>query len=52
MLIQSATRPADAPPGEQRLKAYALYYVCEGENGLCLYRRQDFEVPVFVGSGS
>ena len=26
------------------LKGYALYYVCEGESGECVFRRQDFEV--------
>ena len=28
------------------LKAYALYFVCEGEEGVCMFLRQDFEVPV------
>ena len=31
---------------EELLSGYALYYVCEGEDGTCLYLRQDFEVPV------
>jgi len=26
------------------LPAYALYYVCEGVDGACLYRRQDIEI--------
>lgn len=30
------------------LDAYALYYVCEGINGQCLYRRQDIVVPLNV----
>lgn len=30
------------------LQAYALYYVCEGANGQCLYRRQDFSIRVPV----
>ncbi len=34
----------DARQGSVR--GYALYYVCEGESGTCLYLRQDFEVPV------
>lgn len=36
------------PPGtaKLRLPAYALYYVCEGIDGKCLYLRQDFEVAV------
>jgi len=28
------------------LPAYALYYVCEGVNGVCMYRRQD--VPITI----
>ncbi len=31
---------------EGKLAAYALYYVCEGADGKCLYLRQDFEVAV------
>jgi len=30
------------------LSAYALYYVCEGAGGACLYRRQDLLVPVTI----
>ncbi len=30
------------------LPAYALYYVCQGEKGACLYRRQDFAIDVRV----
>ena len=33
--------PAEIP-------GYALYYVCEGRRGACLYRRQDFSIPVVV----
>lgn len=40
--------PADAAPGVHYLPAYALYYVCEGVNGICMYRRQDLELPVRV----
>ena len=29
--------------------AYALYYVCEDVNGVCLYRRQDIELAVKLG---
>ncbi len=29
-----------------KLKGYALYYVCEGESGKCVYKRQDFELTV------
>jgi len=28
------------------IPAYALYYVCEGVNGICMYRRQD--VPIII----
>ncbi len=28
------------------LRGYALYYVCEKSQGTCLYRRQDFEIPI------
>lgn len=38
--------PADAR--STHLHAYALYYVCEGINGQCLYRRQDLRVPLKV----
>lgn len=30
------------------VRGFALYYVCEEEGGTCLYRRQDFEVPIRV----
>ena len=30
------------------LPAYALYYVCEDINGVCLYRRQDMSIRVAV----
>ncbi|MFT7678327.1 MAG: hypothetical protein ACI8QC_002313 [Planctomycetota bacterium] len=35
-------------PGEDSmvLPAYALYYVCEGESGTCLYLRQEFEIEL------
>lgn len=28
------------------IRGYALYYVCEDQRGQCLYRRQNFEIPV------
>lgn len=40
--------PEDAEPGEYTLNAYALYYVCEGVDGTCLYLRRDFEVTLTV----
>ena len=38
--------PDLAPPGRARIRAYALYYVCEGATGVCLYRRQDVSLSV------
>jgi hypothetical protein len=40
--------PADAKAGEVTIPAYALYYVCEDEDGACLYRRQDIPIRVTV----
>ncbi len=34
--------------GELVIKGYALYYVCKSEDGECLYRRQDFSIPVRI----
>ncbi|MCP3978754.1 MAG: hypothetical protein GY716_05410 [bacterium] len=33
-------------PAAAQLDVYALYYVCEGVKGACLYRRQDVSVPL------
>ena len=30
------------------IPAYALYYVCEDVNGLCMYRRQDVELTARI----
>ena len=38
---ESDTRPV--------VRGYALYYICEGVGGQCLYRRQDFEVELPLG---
>jgi hypothetical protein len=37
--------PQDAS-GTVKLSAYALYYVCEGANGTCLYLRHDIPIEV------
>ena len=37
-----------ARTGSRDLRGYALYYVCEDVNGTCLYRRQDFEIPIEI----
>jgi hypothetical protein len=34
--------------GRVKLPAYALYYVCEGVDGACLYRRQDLSLDLIV----
>ncbi len=36
--------PDSMIPGESRPKVIALYYVCEDENGTCLFRRQDIHL--------
>ncbi len=38
--------PAGRAAKPAALKAYALYYVCAGEDGACVYRRQDFDIVV------
>jgi len=30
------------------LEAYALYYVCEGLDGVCFFLRQDIPIPLTV----
>lgn len=35
-----------ATDGELSLPGYALYYICEDVDGICLYRRQDLAVEV------
>ncbi|HED66063.1 MAG TPA: hypothetical protein ENJ09_10980 [Planctomycetes bacterium] len=44
MLTFEVEVPGDR--AEFRFPAYALYYVCEGREGTCLYRRQDFTVGI------
>ncbi len=40
--------PWSTGPGMVVVPGYVLYYVCRGEDGACLYRRQDFIVSVNV----
>lgn len=40
--------PEDVSPGRFTVAAYALYYVCEGINGTCLYRRQDINLILTI----
>ena len=35
--------------GSANVAAYALYYICEGVNGECLYRRRDVPLRIDVG---
>ncbi len=34
--------------GSGKLHGYALYFACVNETGQCLYRRQDFEIPIVI----
>ncbi len=40
--------PEDAAAGTVKIPAYALYNVCEGADGTCLYRRQNITVELKV----
>jgi len=40
--------PEDAAPGEAIIHTYALYYVCEDVNGVCLFRRRDIPIKLEV----
>ena len=40
--------PADARPGTVRVASYALYGVCEGPGGACLFRRLDMTASVEI----
>jgi len=40
--------PEEASGSDVRIPSYALYYVCEDVNGICMYRRQDVELQVAV----
>ena len=41
-------RSAETTTGTVTVRGYALYYVCEGVRGRCLYRRRDLEIPIEV----
>jgi len=43
--------PQGARARRVNIPAYALYYVCEGVNGVCISGRQDVELQVAVESG-
>ena len=40
--------PEGIRAGRVTFPAYALYYVCEDVNGVCMYRRQDVELSVEI----
>ena len=40
--------PREVSPGQVEVPLYAVYYVCEGKQGTCLFVRQDFSVTVEV----
>ena len=40
--------PASAQSGAVSIPAYAVYYVCEDRDGVCMVRRQDLEIMVTV----
>lgn len=42
--------PAAEHAGAASIRGYALYYVCEDVNGVCMYRRRDITVPLQVTS--
>lgn len=45
-LIDVELERAPGAPWPERVDGYALYYVCEDVDGQCLYRRQDFTIPL------
>ncbi len=40
--------PQNTPTGTITIPSYALYYVCEDVGGVCLYLRQDIEIPIVL----
>lgn len=42
---------SEADVGSQSIDGYALYFVCEGENGACVYMRQDFSLDLEIVKG-
>ena len=34
------------------LEGYALYYICQQKDGQCLYRRQNFTIPITIDSAT
>ncbi len=48
--VELEFKTPDDASGRYELPGYALYYVCEDVNGICLYRRQDVLLKVEVDS--
>jgi len=46
--VELEVRRSERAAGPGALEGYALYYVCEGAGGPCLYRRQDISVTLGV----
>ena len=46
--VELEIKAPDDASGHYELPGYALYYVCEDVNGICLYRRQDVLLMVEV----
>lgn len=46
--VEVEVRTPAGASGRVTIPAYALYYVCEDINGICLYRRQDLAISVDV----
>jgi len=47
--VELEIKASDDASGRYELPGYALYYVCEDVNGICMYRRQDVSLVVDVG---
>ncbi len=47
--VELEIKAPDDASGRYEFPGYALYYVCEDVNGICLYRRQDVTLKVQVG---
>ena len=48
-IVELEIKAPDNASGRYEFPGYALYYVCEDVNGICLYRRQDVSLTVEVG---
>ncbi len=46
--VEFEIKAPDDAHGRHRFSAYALYYVCEDVNGVCLYRRQDVTLTLDI----